>query len=135
MILEIDKLLVSLIMKTKRKKIDWKRVANQQYSKLIDRNIPTSVVKEAYYTIDKDSDDLLIIGRGEKQKYVDEDEYYFSDYYFIAFADENFDNAVTFLDNDVEVQDNEVSIDMARLYRLVKLTNMKVDEKLNKWIK
>lgn len=135
MIIQIDDFIQELTTRTKKKEISWKKVPKNKFYRLIDRSVKESTVKEAYYTVNEESDEVAVIGRLETPKYVDEDEYYLDDSYFVSITDKHFDEATTFLDSDEEVDDEDFSINLARLCRLIKITSNRVDEKINKWFK
>lgn len=138
MSVDLEKMIQSLADKTKKKNIEWKKVGKNSFDNLLDRHLMEGEVKEAYYTVYSETeDDVMVVGRFHSPKYVDESEYYIDEHYFLTMTDIKFDNATTFFDfeEDLSTFAYSFAVDVARLYRLAKLSQGKIEERINKWAK
>lgn len=132
MTIRINAFVEDLISSTKKDpQIKWMRVPKAKLNYLLDQSIPRAEVKDAYYSFRTNSTDAVSIGRYEVPRYVDEDDYYVNDYYFVAFSNEKFEDVVTFYNDDDASADLQATV--MRLFRLIKLTVNDVENKISNW--
>ncbi|WP_248548988.1 hypothetical protein [Paenibacillus odorifer] len=127
--IDMQKFVDNLIANTKRRVTIWNKVNPKLHYNVTERLDTSDRVFEAYSTTNK-NDDVVVIGRAEHKVYTDEDEYYTTDYYFVTLTDPKYTEKVTFFEDDREYGYQTFSVDLARLYRLIKLNYMNTDNKL-----
>lgn len=126
----VNQLVLSAINKTKIGDITWEKLADNIKRKLVD--VDEIDVDEAFYTINERTEDIIIISRGLKPYYLDEDEYVLNDHYFLTLTNTNYNDINNFFENEKEITEinNYFAINLRRLYRLVKLEANNAEDRL-----
>lgn len=118
---------------TKEKQINWAKVSPKFLNNAMERIDDDDRVLEAYSATNK-NEDVVVIGRAERRVYISEDEYNMADYYFLTQTDTNYKDRVTFYEQDSEFGYFGFPIDLARLYRLIKINYMDTDNKFKNFL-
>lgn len=134
MINDIEEFVPVLIDLTKDKKIKWEKVQSIQHSKLLGRSVPHGKVIDAYFSKKKNNYDIVVVGRIEIKIFTDVDEYYIEDDFFIVDTDVNYSEPVSYFDRDNEISGLNFGVNLSRLYRLIKLSRKRNDNKYNDWV-
>lgn len=126
----VNQVVLGAISKTKKGDIKWKKLADNIKQKLVD--IDEIDVDESFYTINEKTEDIIIISRGLKPYYLDEDEFVLNDHYFLTLTNTSYIDLSNFFENEKEIIEinNHFAINLRRLFRLVKLEANNAEDRL-----
>ncbi|MCU4909768.1 hypothetical protein OB993_09775, partial [Bacillus cereus] len=65
--------------------------------------------------------------------YYSEDEYYIEDYFFLSITNSNFENPVTFTEDDEVSKKVAFTLAISKLHRLIQLNAYDIKDRLDSW--
>jgi hypothetical protein len=132
--INLEDFIEQLTNKTKNNEVDWKRVNKVFYSKLIDRSVTYSSIKDPFYITNDKLKSNVVIGKIEKKVYYEEDQYYFEDEFFITFTESDYTNPTTFLESEGKNSiQYSFSVALSKLHRLIQINHNDIKGKINNW--
>lgn len=129
--LDLTDFVNNLSAKTKSSEIQWKKVNKMFYDRIIDRPIPASDIRDCYYS-DSPNGGRVVIGKFQNKKYVEEDEYYLEDHFFISITNGKFEDPTSFLESD-DALGFSFTIILSKLHRLIKLNINDIKNRIDNW--
>ncbi|AJA21678.1 TPA: hypothetical protein ACR3Z0_000069 [Bacillus thuringiensis] len=117
--------------KTKKNEVSWNLVSSHYFSKIFDRTITDGNIKGAFYADSPKG--RVIIGKYQVRHYYSEDEYYIEDYFFLSITNSNFENPVTFTEDDEVSKKVAFTLAISKLHRLIQLNAYDIKDRLDSW--
>ncbi|MGE7185297.1 hypothetical protein ACQKKK_15195 [Peribacillus sp. NPDC006672] len=130
--LDLREFVKNLTEKTKTSEIKWKKVSKSDYTKLLDRSITYSSIKDPFYSEGKNG--IVIVGKYEKKVYYEEDQYYYEDCFFITISNHYFEERTSFLETDNENPLGfSFALTLSKLHRLIQLNTNDIKNRIDSW--
>ncbi|HDR8072014.1 TPA: hypothetical protein QCY71_005048 [Bacillus cereus] len=125
----------NLTEKTKESNAKWGKVPILAYSKIIDRPMGDSKLKECYFTDSSDGLTRIVIGKYQSKVYSDEYNFTLEDHFFITITDNKYQDPTTFseIDDDEWNYDSNYSftLSLSKLYRMIQLQTNNIQHRLD----
>lgn len=127
---QLSDFIEALFTKTTEKEVQWDDVDKKDLYSIVSKEINFSTVKGGFVSTNKEGTKKAILGKYNVKRYVDEEEFYYQDKYFLEINDTG--NSKSILFNENELRHSDIT-KLATLYRKIELSNSGVEETLNNW--
>lgn len=127
---QLSSFIENLLNKTIEGDLKWEEVEDRKLYSIISREINFSTVKGGFLSTNREGDSTVILGKYDVKRYVDEDEFYYQDKYFIEI--ENIVESKSIIFNENELRYSDIT-KLATLYRKIELNNSGIEKSLDNW--